>query len=152
MTKKTFPAQREGHFYLTEGGIETDVLYKLGYELPHFAMFPLLENAKAKDEIRTMYRRYLDVVAKYNVSALMSGADYRASPDWAELLGYSPSALADANIQAMEFLREVAQEYSDDIAETLIAGSLGPRGDAFEKIKLSQKMRRKIIMRSNLKR
>ena len=29
-----FPPRLEGKFYLTEGGTETEILYKWGYELP----------------------------------------------------------------------------------------------------------------------
>ena len=35
-----FPKQQPGLNYLTEGGQETEILYKYGFELPHFAMFP----------------------------------------------------------------------------------------------------------------
>ena len=36
-----FPPRLEGKFYLTEGGSETEILYKWGFELPEFAMFTL---------------------------------------------------------------------------------------------------------------
>ena len=85
----SFPEQKPGLYYLTEGGVETEILYKWGYELPHFAMFPLLERADARSVIRDMYKRYLDVTARYGLAALMGGFDYRASPDWGAKLGYS---------------------------------------------------------------
>ena len=129
---KTFPAQKDGHYYLTEGGSETEIMYKFGFELPQFAMFPLLDNPDAVSAMRGMYHRYLDVVAKHQMSALMGGLDYRASPDWGELLGYSPEGLAEANHQSIAFLKELAAEYSSDIPEILIQGIIGPRGDAYE--------------------
>ncbi len=129
----SFPAQKEGLFYLMEGGSETEILYKHGFELPEFAMFPLLDNPKAVSKMRDMFRDYLDVVAKYEMCALMGGLDYRASPDWGKLLGYSAEGLSDANHQSIEFLREIANEYSSDITDILIQGLIGPRGDAYEK-------------------
>jgi S-methylmethionine-dependent homocysteine/selenocysteine methylase len=128
---KPFPKQLPQRYYITEGGIETEIMYKWGFEMPHFAMFPLLDNPKAAEAIRGMYRRYLDVVAKHNHCALLGGFDYRASPDWGALLGYSPSALHDANIQSIDFLREVASEYEGQIQESLFSGCIGPRGDAY---------------------
>ena len=92
--EKTFPPQQEGRFYLTEGGTETEIMYKYGFELPQFAMFPLLNNPDAVSTMRGMYRSYLDVAAKHGMCALMGGLDYRASPDWGELLGYSRDGLA----------------------------------------------------------
>jgi len=131
--EKTFPSQQEGRFYLTEGGIETEIMYKYGFELPQFAMFPLLDNPDAVSTMRGMYRSYLDVAAKHGMCALMGGLDYRASPDWGELLGYSPDGLAEANHQSIAFLREIAEEYASDIPEILIQGLIGPRGDAYER-------------------
>jgi len=129
----TFPPQNRGRFYLTEGGTETELMYKHGFELPHFAMFPLLDNPKAVSKMREMFRSYLDVAAEHDFCALMGGLDYRASPDWGDLLGYSPASLSDANLQSIEFLRELANEYSSQVPEILIQGLIGPRGDAYER-------------------
>lgn len=125
------PPRAPGLDWLTEGGIETEIMYKWGHELPHFAMFPLLERADAAETIRGMYRRYLDVAARHGMAALIGGFDYRASPDWGALLGYSEAGLADANIGAIAFLREMAAEYRGQIPDARIVGYLGPRGDAY---------------------
>jgi S-methylmethionine-dependent homocysteine/selenocysteine methylase len=129
----TFPPQNKGRFYLTEGGTETELMYKHSFELPHFAIFPLLDNSKAVSKMREMFRSYLDVAAEHDFCALMGGLDYRASPDWGDLLGYSPASLSDANLQSIEFLRELAHEYSSQVPEILIQGLIGPRGDAYER-------------------
>jgi S-methylmethionine-dependent homocysteine/selenocysteine methylase len=133
--KTTFPSQKEGRIYLTEGGSETEVMYKYGFELPEFAMFPLLDNPDAVATMRQMYRSYLDVVAKHGMCALIGGLDYRASPDWGELLGYSSEGLSEANLACINFLNELATEYKSDIPEILIQGLIGPRGDAYEQNK-----------------
>ena len=133
VANKSFPAQKEGRFYLSEGGSETELMYKYGFDLPHFAMFPLLSNPDAVLKLKEMFRSYLDVAAKHEICALMGGLDYRASPDWGELLGYSPEGLAEANIQSIEFLRELANEYASEIPDILIQGLIGPRGDAYER-------------------
>ncbi|WP_416307235.1 homocysteine S-methyltransferase family protein [Neptunicella sp. SCSIO 80796] len=127
----TFPQQQAGTYYITEGGIETEIMYKWGFELPHFAMFPLLEKQNAADTISGMYRRYLDIVSQYGHNALIGGFDYRASPDWGRKLGYSASALEAANIGAIEFLRDIGREYQHDIPESKFVGYVGPRGDAY---------------------
>lgn len=129
--QKSFPLQQEGRFYLTEGGTETELMYKYGFELPQFAMFPLLGNPRAVSKMREMFRSYLEVAAKHKICALMGGLDYRASPDWGELLGYSPEGLAEANLRSIEFLKEIAGEYASEIPEILIQGLIGPRGDAY---------------------
>src|SRR3546814_2355133 len=78
-----------------------------------------------------MFRAHLDVAAEVGLGFLLTGLYYRASPDWGAKLGYSATALADANITAIAFLREVADDYRDQIPSLLIGGILGPRGDAY---------------------
>lgn len=127
-----FPEWRDGVLYLTEGGQETEIMYRHGHELPEFAMYPLLENAKAMAELRGMYQRVLDVAAEHGFAAMIAGLDYRASPDWGAKLGYSREALADALMQCIAFLREVAAPYAGQVSHILIGGMVGPRGDAYQ--------------------
>ena len=107
-------------------------MYKHGHELPEFAMYPLLDNAAAVADLREMYRRYLEVVAHHDCVALMGGLDYRASPDWSARLGISRDGLVDFQLRAIEFLREVAAPFSQQISEILFVGIVGPCGDAYE--------------------
>jgi S-methylmethionine-dependent homocysteine/selenocysteine methylase len=129
---RKFPNQQPGLNYLTEGGQETEILYKYGFELPQFAMFPLLDNPRAVTELRGMYGRYLDIAARHGFGVVMGGLDYRASPDWGSLLGYSRESLADMQMRSIDFLREVAQPYGGQVPALMYAGIVGPRGDAYE--------------------
>jgi homocysteine S-methyltransferase len=132
MTVAAFPKQQPGLNYLTEGGQETEILYKYGFDLPQFAMYPLLDNPRAMSELHGMYTRYLDTAARHGFGVIIGGLDYRASPDWGSLLGYSREALADIQLRAIGFLREVATPYEGQVPALLYAGIIGPRGDAYE--------------------
>lgn len=127
-----FLKQQPGVDYLTEGGQETEIMYKYGFDLPNFAMFPLLDNPRAVTELRGMYSRYLDTAARHGFGVIVGGLDYRASPDWGSLLGYSPESLAEMQLRAIDFLREVAHPYAGDVPALKYAGIVGPRGDAYE--------------------
>jgi S-methylmethionine-dependent homocysteine/selenocysteine methylase len=126
-----FPPRVEGKFYLTEGCTETEDLYNWGFELPEFAMFPLLDDPKADEVIRNMYRRYLDVAAEQNTGVLLNGHDYRASPDWGAKLGYSDEGLREMQRRTIQFLDEMRAEYADRVSDVYIAACIGPRGDAY---------------------
>ncbi|MEJ0058573.1 MAG: homocysteine S-methyltransferase family protein [Terricaulis sp.] len=126
-----FPAQRDGVFYLTEGGQETEIMYKFGHDLPEFAMYPLLDNPAAMADLKGMYERVLDAAAAHGFAAMLAGLDYRASPDWGAKLGYSREALADALRASIAFLRDVARPYEGQISQIMIGGMIGPRGDAY---------------------
>ncbi|HEX5712236.1 MAG TPA: homocysteine S-methyltransferase family protein [Solirubrobacterales bacterium] len=118
--------------YLTEGGQETELMYKHGHELAEFALFPLLDDPRAVADLTEMYTRYLEIAAAHGFVALVGGLDYRASPDWAAKLGISPAGLVGYQLRSIEFLREVARPFAGQIPQVLIAGMVGPCGDAYE--------------------
>lgn len=94
-------------------------------------MYPLLDNPAAMADLKSMYTRVLDVAAEHDFVAMLSGLDYRGSPDWGEKLGYSCDGLADALQRSIDFLREVARPYQGQVVDILIGGQVGPRGDAY---------------------
>ncbi len=126
-----FPEPQRGVLYLTEGGQETELMYKHGHELPEFAMYPLLDDQRAVADLTAMYTRYLEVAAAHGFVALMGGLDYRASPDWASKLGVSREGLAEFQLRSIEFPRDVARPFEGQLPGILIAGIVGPRGDAY---------------------
>src|SRR4051812_26943992 len=106
-------------------------MYKHGHELPEFAMYPLLDDRGAVADLTDMYTRYFETAAAHGFVALVGGLDYRASPDWASKLGISPEGLAELQLRCIEFLRDVARPFERQVAQILIAGIVGPRGDAY---------------------
>ncbi len=106
-------------------------MYKHGHELPEFAMYPLLDDRRAVADLADMYTRYLEVAAAHGFVALVGGLDYRASPDWASKLGISRDGLAEFELRSIEFLRDIARPFQQQIPQILIVGIVGPRGDAY---------------------
>lgn len=125
-----FPRE-DGLLYLTEGGTETEIIYRHGHELREFAMFELMDKPAAVADLQDMYRRYMDVAAKHGFAALMAGFDYRASPDWGKKLGYSDEGLREMQHMCIDFLRDVAKPYEGQLPRIAIAACMGPRGDAY---------------------
>ena len=48
----TTPACRPPQF-ITDGGIETHIIFNMGVELPHFSAFPLNDSAAGREVIRS---------------------------------------------------------------------------------------------------
>ena len=71
VSRQSFPPQKQGQLYLSEGGTETELMYKYGFDLPHFALFPLLSNPDATAKLKEMFRSYLDVAANHKINVLM---------------------------------------------------------------------------------
>jgi S-methylmethionine-dependent homocysteine/selenocysteine methylase len=125
-----FPAFDPDVTYLTEGGQETELMYKYGHELPEFALYPLLDDARAVADLTGMYTSYLAVAQRFGFVPLIGGLDYRASPDWATKLGISAAGLREYQLRSIQFLHDVAAPFGFERA--LFAGVVGPRNDAYD--------------------
>jgi homocysteine S-methyltransferase len=116
---------------LTDGGLETTLVFHDGIELPHFAAFPLLETEDGRRALRRYYEKYLELAAERGLGFLLATPTWRANPDWAERLGYDAARLAELNRQSVEMLRDLAADWSDRVPRIMIDGVVGPRGDGY---------------------
>ncbi len=116
-----------GAVELTDGGIETVMLFREGFELPCFAAFPLVADERGRSALRRYFEPFLDMAQELGLPFVLDTATWRANPDWGTELGYDDDALADANRAAVAFARELA----DGRPDVLLNGLLGPRGDGY---------------------
>jgi len=123
--------QLGGGFFLTDGGIETTLIFHDGLELPDFAAFDLLKSAAGTAALRKYFRAYGAVARRFNTGLVLESATWRASADWAARLGYSREALAAANRKSIELLEEIRGEFETDRSKIVISGCIGPRGDGY---------------------
>mgnify|MGYP001829260288 CR=1 FL=1 len=65
-----FPPRPTTSSHLTAAGTETEILQKWGFEMPEFAMLPLLDNAEADRVIAFLQ----EICTEYAGSAFTSGA------------------------------------------------------------------------------
>lgn len=128
---KPFPAVQEGHFWLTEPGLETEIMYRDGFELPEFSMQPLLDQPNAIEAVRRVMTETLEVAAAHGLGAMLQAFDYRASPDWGAKLGFSAEELDKRTKDGLALLRGWAAPYLDRLAGLYILSAIGPRGDAY---------------------
>jgi S-methylmethionine-dependent homocysteine/selenocysteine methylase len=124
-------------FFLTDAGLETDILFNKGIDLPFFSSVTLFTSDEGLDVLEAYYRDFLDLARAKGTGLILESATWRASPDWAEPLGLSLAELDGLNGAAIELLRGLRAEYAD--VPVVISGCLGPRGDGYDpgKIMLS---------------
>jgi homocysteine S-methyltransferase len=122
--------QLNGETFLTDGGIETVLIFEQGVRLADFAAFPLVRSGHGRDLLRAYYEPYLDIATAHGAGFLLGTPTWRASADWGERLGYSAVDLAEANRQAASLLR-VLRATRPDGGRILIEGVVGPRGDGY---------------------
>lgn len=117
--------------FMTDGGLETTLIYHDGIELPYFAAFDLLKDEAGIDRLRRYFMRYADIARSHGVNIVLEAPTWRANPDWAAKLGYDEVTLADANRKAIGLFLEVRAAVESARCKVVISGNLGPRGDGY---------------------
>ena len=117
--------------FLTDGGIETTLIFHDGHELPHFAAYDLLTRDGGEEALRAYFEPYVRIARDRNLGIVLETATWRANPDWAERLGHSPAQLVELNRRAVELLEGLRDEYETDFTPIVISGCIGPRGDGY---------------------
>ncbi|HEY0895011.1 MAG TPA: homocysteine S-methyltransferase family protein [Sphingobacteriaceae bacterium] len=126
----TLPNESD-ELFLTDGGLETSLIFLDGFDLPYFAAFDLLKDPTGFGAIREYYRRYLDIAKEFGTAFILETPTWRANPDWIERLAYPASALEEVNRRAVQLMIELKTEYRDTVPSTIISGCVGPRGDGY---------------------
>ncbi len=115
--------------FVTDGGLETDLIFHRGMDLPAFAAFPLVEGEPGRAVLRGYYDEYAEIARRAGAGLMLESPTWRANPDWGATLGYDAEALDRVNRAAIELLETLREEYA--VPETLISGAIGPRGDGY---------------------
>lgn len=123
--------QLGGRPFLTDGGIETTLIFHEGLDLPFFAAFHLLQTAEGTAALRKYFTAYAETARRLGTGLILESPTWRASRDWGHRLGYSTDALDDANRHAIGLLEQIADEYDTDATPVVVSGCIGPRGDGY---------------------
>jgi S-methylmethionine-dependent homocysteine/selenocysteine methylase len=128
--------QQTGELFLTDGGLETTLIFHNGLDLPEFAAFDLLRTKEGYDKLTEYYRRYAAIARDNGTGFIFEGPTWRANKDWGLKIGYSSEALEDMNIQAIRLLEIVRDEYENGRGKMVISGNLGPRDDGYNPVSM----------------
>ncbi|MFI5735838.1 homocysteine S-methyltransferase family protein [Kribbella sp. NPDC051587] len=123
--------QLPGRPIVTDGGLETDLIFHHGQDLPYFAAFPLLDSAQGRSLLTEYYDGYAAIAEQTGTALMLESATWRASSDWAHLLGYSDEALARTNRDAIAMLDGLRDRYRATVKDVVVGGAVGPRGDGY---------------------
>jgi homocysteine S-methyltransferase len=124
--------QLDGQLLATDGGMETTLLYRDGFELPCFASFPLLDSEAGRAALARYYEPYLAFARGRGIGFVLEAATWRASPGWGRQLGYSPDALADLNRRAVGFVEAIRDREEEPGRPFPISAAIGPERDAYD--------------------
>jgi S-methylmethionine-dependent homocysteine/selenocysteine methylase len=107
---------------LTDGGIETRMIYEFKHAIDDFESFELLEDESGRDILRQIYRSYVDVAVRYGFAIQLGTPTWRASRKWT-------NDVVTVNAAAVELVFELVQYASG--ARIIVAGVISPASDGY---------------------
>lgn len=122
--------QMTGDHMLTDGGLETTLIFHDGLELPYFAAFDLLRSSEGRTALERYYTRHAGIAKAHRVGFILDSPTWRASADWGDLMGYDARDLAHANRAAIALLCKIRARM-EGAEPFVISGNIGPRGDGY---------------------
>lgn len=123
--------QLSDKLFVTDGGLETTLVFLDGRELPHFAAFDLMKDEAGRGRLRDYYRSYVAIAQNIRSGFVFESPTWRASRDWAEKLGYSPDELAFMNRCSIALMAALRDEHETHQSPMVLSGCVGPRGDGY---------------------
>jgi S-methylmethionine-dependent homocysteine/selenocysteine methylase len=117
--------------FLTDGGLETTLIFHDGHDLPYFAAYDLLTREGGEDALRRYFEPYVRIALARGVGIVLETPTWRANPDWAARIGHSGHRLEALNRRAVELLQELRDELETEATPIVVSGCVGPRGDGY---------------------
>ncbi len=123
--------QLSGGLFLTDAGLETDLIFNHGIEIREFAAHTLLPNPRGRESVANYLRGFLSLANKYNTGFVLDSQTWKAHLHWAEDLAATEQELHETNKDAIVFIAELRDEFSGNNKPIVLNGVIGPRGDAY---------------------
>src|SRR5689334_23138586 len=117
--------QLSGDAFVTDGGLETDLIFNRGIDLPEFAAFVLLDDPHGMRAMRDYYDGFLAIARERGAGFSLDTPTWRANRDWGERLGYDSARLADANKRWAEVVAERREAWAAAGLPIVLDGLIG---------------------------
>ncbi len=123
--------QLSGDLFLMDAGLETDIIFNHGVEIPEFAAHTLLPDPKGRETLINYFRGFFLLADATGAGFILDGPTWKAHMHWAKDLGASEDDLRQANHDSIAFISELRNEFSENAKPIVLDGLIGPRGDAY---------------------
>jgi S-methylmethionine-dependent homocysteine/selenocysteine methylase len=107
---------------LTDGGIETRIIYEFNCPIGDFEAYKLLADEAGRDMLRRVYQSYAEVAVRYGLPIQLGTPTWRGSRKWTK-------DVRSVNAAAVKLLRTIMQQSAD--ARIILAGVIGPASNGY---------------------
>lgn len=129
--RHALPQLQDRRLFLTDGGLETDLIFHDGLQMPCNAAYTLLADDAGTDRLRRYFEDYVAIARDHGCGLVLETATWRANPDWAARIGTSPERLAALNRKAVDMLVALRERHETPALPIVVSGCVGPRSDAY---------------------
>ena len=124
--------QLKNNICITNGGLETSLIFQDNFSLPYFAAFTLLRSTDGLAALQRHYQDYVKLADNYQVNCILETPTWRANADWGKKLGYSKQALDTINQESVQLLKGFRDQYENEATQIIITGCIGPKTEAYQ--------------------
>ncbi len=121
-----------GEPFITDGGINTTLIFQHNIDIPLFASFVLVDTREGRLKLDAYYGEYLELARRFGRGLILDTPTWRANPDWGRKLGYDLDRLAGINAASVEMLTDLRAKSENRNPPIVVSGTIGPRGDGYK--------------------
>lgn len=118
-------------FFLSDGGLETYMIFDKGFDLPCFSAAVLLDTDEGRDALSEYYERFIGIARDSGRGFIIDAPTWRAGTAWAGPMGQTVADALATNGRAVEFVAAIRDRHETADLPILINGLVGPAGDAY---------------------
>lgn len=123
--------QLSGDLYLTDAGVETDLIFNHGIEIREFAVHTLLPDPVGREALANYFRGFLNLADEFSAGYILDSQTWKAHLHWASDLGEDEAYLRKANEDSIAFIAELREEFAGNAKPIVLNAVVGPQGDAY---------------------
>ena len=123
--------QLSGEVFLCDGGVETDLIFNHGIAIREFASHTLLSGDQGRKALADYFRSFLSLAQKSETGFILDSQTWKAHVHWADDLAATEQELRQANLDGIEFIARLRDEFPDNKRPIVLNGLVGPCGDAY---------------------
>ncbi|MFN3161758.1 MAG: homocysteine S-methyltransferase family protein [Rubinisphaera brasiliensis] len=121
-----------GRFFVTDAGLETELVFLDEWDLPEFCAATLLETPEGRNRLRRYFSDFIELAKRHACGIVLETPTWRLNPDWAEKLGYSGTDRRRLNFAAVHLMQDMRLAASLPEDQFVVSGNLGPRFDGYK--------------------
>ena len=129
--RNALPQLAGNKLFLTDGGLETDMIFLRGIDLPLFSSITMYLEDDDPAVLHDYLLPYIEAAKGMNTGIVVESTTWRSSPGWLDQLGVPSARHEELNRAAIQSLVKVRTNHETTTTPIVISGALGPRGDGY---------------------